>query len=99
MFINVYFNKYKHYLRPASLIYPIVLSESSIVSTPAHTDAGIVTHTKRYRTVNLLEIWFRERKGSIVAYSDGIDSILVLFLARKFQGRKNAIGVISNSES
>ena len=47
----------------------------------------------------LLENWFGQRKGSLVAFSGGIDSTLVLFLARKFQGRDNAIGVISNSES
>ncbi|PTN08462.1 ATP-dependent sacrificial sulfur transferase LarE [Mangrovibacterium marinum] len=46
-----------------------------------------------------LEAWFKARKGSIVAFSGGIDSTLVLFLARKFQGKDNAIGVISNSES
>jgi len=46
-----------------------------------------------------LEEWFQQRKGSIVAFSGGIDSTLVLFLARKFQGKENAIGVISNSES
>lgn len=46
-----------------------------------------------------LENWFSKRKGSLVAFSGGIDSTLVLFLARKFQGRENAIGVISNSES
>jgi uncharacterized protein len=46
-----------------------------------------------------LERWFSQRKGSIVAFSGGIDSTLVLFLARKFQGKENAIGVISNSES
>lgn len=49
--------------------------------------------------LHLLENWFRQRKGSIVAFSGGIDSTLVLYLARKFQGQENAIGVISNSES
>ncbi len=49
--------------------------------------------------IQLLEQWFSERKGSIVAFSGGIDSSLVLYLARKFQGKQNAIGVISNSES
>ncbi len=48
---------------------------------------------------NLLEKWFNARKGSIVAFSGGIDSTLVLYLARKFQGKDHAIGVISNSES
>jgi uncharacterized protein len=46
-----------------------------------------------------LKAWFGERKGSIVAFSGGIDSSLVLYLARKWQGREGAIGVISNSES
>lgn len=49
--------------------------------------------------LQLLEAWFKQRKGSLVAFSGGIDSTLVLFLARKFQGRDGAIGVISNSES
>ena len=49
--------------------------------------------------LGLLEKWFSERKGSIVAFSGGVDSSLVLFLARKFQGREQVIGVISNSES
>ncbi len=49
--------------------------------------------------LQLLESWFRQRKGSLVAFSGGIDSTLVLYLARMFQGRDNAIGVISNSES
>lgn len=46
-----------------------------------------------------VENWFKQRKGSIVAFSGGIDSTLVLYLARQFQGKENAIGVISNSES
>jgi uncharacterized protein len=49
--------------------------------------------------LKLLESWFSCRKGSIVAFSGGIDSTLVLFLARRFQGRQNVMGVISNSES
>lgn len=49
--------------------------------------------------IQQLEKWFSKRKGSIVAFSGGIDSTLVLFLARKFQGKQSAIGAISNSES
>lgn len=49
--------------------------------------------------LQLLEEWFRGRKGSIIAFSGGIDSSLLLFLARKWQGRERAIGVISKSES
>jgi len=40
-----------------------------------------------------------EQKGSIVAFSGGIDSSLLLYLARKWQGRERAIAVISRSES
>lgn len=46
-----------------------------------------------------LEKWFKEQDGSIVAFSGGIDSSLLLFLARKWQGREVAVGVISDSES
>lgn len=46
-----------------------------------------------------LKVWFEQRSGSIVAFSGGIDSALVLFLARKFQGKESVIGVISNSDS
>lgn len=49
--------------------------------------------------LSALEEWFQTKKGSIVAFSGGIDSTLVLYLARKFQGKDMAIGVISNSES
>ena len=56
-------------------------------------------HSDLQEKLNRLEHWFEQRKGSIVAFSGGIDSTLVLYLARKFQGKENAIGVISNSES
>lgn len=56
-------------------------------------------NTHLHDKIQKLEQWFSERKGSIVAFSGGIDSTLVLYLARKFQGKENAIGVISNSES
>ncbi|MFU8781036.1 MAG: hypothetical protein ACNA71_08435 [Kiritimatiellia bacterium] len=46
-----------------------------------------------------LERWYKQKSGSIVAFSGGIDSTLALFLARTFQGRDKAIGVISRSES
>lgn len=46
-----------------------------------------------------LEQWFDKLQGAIVAFSGGIDSTLVLFLARKFLGHEHVIGVISNSES
>ena len=49
----------------------------------------------------ILEIkkWFEGLEGTIIAFSGGIDSALVLFLSRKFLGRDKTIGVISNSES
>ncbi len=46
-----------------------------------------------------LKQWFDNREGSIVAFSGGIDSSLVLYLARVWQGKERAIGVISRSES
>ena len=49
--------------------------------------------------LDALERWFTKLPGSITAFSGGIDSSLVLYLARKWQGRDGAIGVISKSES
>jgi len=46
-----------------------------------------------------LKKWFEEQPGSIVAFSGGIDSSLLLYLARRWQGRQAVIGVISDSES
>lgn len=43
--------------------------------------------------------WFERFEGTIIAFSGGIDSALVLFLSRKFLGKERTIGVISNSES
>lgn len=46
-----------------------------------------------------IEDWFKSQQGTIVAFSGGIDSALVLLLSRKFLGKERTIGVISNSES
>jgi len=43
--------------------------------------------------------WFERFEGTIIAFSGGIDSALVMFLSRKYLGRERTIGVISNSES
>ncbi len=43
--------------------------------------------------------WFRQIPGSITAFSGGVDSTLVLFLARKYLGKERAIGCISDSPS
>jgi uncharacterized protein len=46
-----------------------------------------------------LKKWFELNKGSIVAFSGGIDSSLVLYVARLVQGKEQTIAVISHSES
>ncbi len=56
-------------------------------------------HPSLQKKMRQLEEWFLGREGSVVAFSGGIDSSLVLFLSRRFQGRDKSIGVISNSES
>ena len=43
--------------------------------------------------------WFEQFSGVLIAFSGGIDSALVLFLDRKYLGKRNAIGIIANSES
>jgi pyridinium-3,5-biscarboxylic acid mononucleotide sulfurtransferase len=49
---------------------------------------------------NLLEKWFKEKtKNAIVAFSGGVDSSLVVFLARKYLGKKNVLAIISSSPS
>ncbi len=57
------------------------------------------TNIELQEKINNLKLWFKDNYGSIVAFSGGIDSSLVLFLAREFQGKERTIGVISNSES
>jgi len=47
-----------------------------------------------------LEKWFKSRTSNvIVAFSGGVDSCLVSFLARKYLGKENVIAVISASPS
>lgn len=50
--------------------------------------------------LNELEKWFKNRTSKIiVAFSGGIDSALVVFLARKFLGKENVLAIISSSPS
>ncbi|MCF6222106.1 MAG: ATP-dependent sacrificial sulfur transferase LarE [Flavobacteriaceae bacterium] len=51
------------------------------------------------KTITKLKNWFNQFEGTITAFSGGIDSALVLLLSRKYLGKNNAIGVVSNSES
>lgn len=46
-----------------------------------------------------LEDWFGACPGALVAFSGGVDSSLVAFLARHFLGREGALAVISASPS
>lgn len=51
------------------------------------------------KTLNKIGDWFRSVPGSVTAFSGGVDSALVLFLARRFLGKDKAIGCISDSPS
>jgi uncharacterized protein len=51
-----------------------------------------------YSKLELLKNWFRNHKGTVTAFSGGVDSSLVLYVS-KLVLEENAIGLISNSES
>ena len=46
-----------------------------------------------------LESWFCECPSCVIAFSGGIDSSLVAFLARHFLGRSRCLAVVGNSAS
>lgn len=46
-----------------------------------------------------LQRWFAAHPKVLVAFSGGVDSCLVAFLARKFLGKEHAVAVISHSAS
>ena len=48
--------------------------------------------------LSLLKNWFKNHKGTVTAFSGGVDSSLVLYVSNLVL-RENAIGLISNSES
>lgn len=49
--------------------------------------------------IDQLKEWLGSETGSVIAFSGGIDSSLLLFLSRLFQGKEKSIAVISKSES
>ncbi len=50
------------------------------------------------KKLELLKKWFENHKGTVTAFSGGVDSSLVLYVSNLVQG-ENGIGLISNSES
>lgn len=51
------------------------------------------------RALARLEQWFREVPGLVIAYSGGVDSALVAFLAKYFLGQDRTLAVLSASPS
>ncbi len=49
--------------------------------------------------INKLEQWFKDCESCVVAFSGGIDSSLVAFLARRYLGPDNCLAVVGNSSS
>jgi pyridinium-3,5-biscarboxylic acid mononucleotide sulfurtransferase len=59
-----------------------------------------LNHKSLNYNLNNLENWFREKADRVViAFSGGVDSCLVTFLANKFLGRENVLAIISASPS
>ncbi len=54
---------------------------------------------KTMELINNLEQWFTECESCVVAFSGGIDSSLVAFLARRYLGAENCLAVVGNSSS
>lgn len=48
--------------------------------------------------LNVLKQWFKNHKGTLTAFSGGVDSSLVLYISKMVLG-ENGIGLITNSES
>jgi uncharacterized protein len=49
--------------------------------------------------VSTLERWFEQGPGALIAFSGGVDSSLVAYLAKHFLGADRAVAVISASPS
>ncbi len=49
--------------------------------------------------INHLKNWFKQHTKVLIAFSGGVDSCLVTYMARKVLGKENAVAVISNSAS
>ena len=56
-------------------------------------------NTRIDKLVQDLENWFLDCDSCVIAFSGGIDSALVAFLARRFLGRERCLAVVGNSAS